>query len=751
MGWFRSDAEGYASSADHLRDELHRAAGLVRAQLLRFQSAVPEANRERFWHLPDDYLQSIANDARLSPLDAFDPPEDVEAILKWVDEQRAAIDRRVAATRDVELRLVRLKREFELSAFEADALLLALLPHLHSTYRRWYGVLQHEPGRVVPTVGLLAEMLSRHGADFAGSQAALAPSGRLARTRLVAVGANPDDPIAMSPVVVEDRTSGFLLGERRIDARLASVAQWMDDAVDVRSLPIPEATANRLEMLPNLRAAEPDFLSRLRLEFSGPDPGLALRAFRAVAIGLGRRTLVVDVPSLVAGSVPWPLGIDCALRDARLGDAVPIFSGVDAIQDEAHAGHLNVLLDRLAQFPHPAAVEIGLAGSLPGRSASWIPFVLAAPTLDMRERTWRALLASGQVPLPDPGGVARDLAAAFQLTDSQIHDAWRAAEGLARRRNVFIPAIETEDLYEACRRQSTRQLVAFATRIEPRRDLGVDDVVLPEVNRRQLTELQMRIRNRGRIFGAMNLGDRMRLGRGITALFIGGSGTGKTMAAEVLASEQRVDLFVVDISRLVSKWVGETEKHLGRLFADAEKANCMLFFDEADSMFGQRGEIKEGHDRWANLEINYLLQRIEEFSGVVILATNFRQNIDDAFQRRIHVVVEFPSPDAVSRRQIWERLLPGAAHRTLTSADLDELAVRFELTGGSIRNIALDACYRALAVDSPAITLRQVIASTAREYQKFGRPVTRGEFGQRFFEWAMEDIVSPAPAAMAEG
>jgi SpoVK/Ycf46/Vps4 family AAA+-type ATPase len=360
------------------------------------------------------------------------------------------------------------------------------------------------------------------------------------------------------------------------------------------------------------------------------------------------------------------------------------------------------------------------------------------------------LLERHAAPFPDRAAVARDLAAAFQLTETQILDAWRAAEGLARRRNVFMSVIDVEDLYEACRRQSTRQLVAFATRVEPRRDLRLEDVVLPEVSRRQLAELQTRIRNRGRIFGAMGLGDRMRLGRGITALFIGASGTGKTMAAEVLASEQRVDLYVVDIAMTVSKWVGETEKHLARLFADAEKANCMLFFDEADAIFGQRGEIKEGHDRWANLEINFLLQRIEEYSGVVILATNFRQNIDDAFQRRIQVVVEFPTPDAVSRRDIWQRLLPGEAHRTLTAADLDELAARFELTGGSIRNVALDACYRALAAHSETVGLRDVIASTAREYQKFGRPVTRGEFGQRFFEWAMQDVVSPPePAAKA--
>ena len=747
MSWFRR-TDPYDSRVDHLRDELHRAAGLVRAQLLRFQLSVPEAQRERFWHLPDDYVQAVAADEEHSPLDAFAPPDDVQTVLAWVDERRVAIDKRKSATKRVDLPLARLKREFGLIDPDVDALLLALLPTLHSIYRRWYGVLQHQPGRVTPTVALLTEMVARSADELPGVRIALSPHGRLARNRLVTLVAGEDR--AEVSVAVEESTTSFLLGEAHLDARLASIGVWVDEPVQARALPIPEATATRLEMLPNVGAAEPDFLPRVRLEFSGPDPGLAVRAFQSFAVGLGRRTLAIDIPALLGSGVAWQIGIECALRDARLGGGLPMFTGGDVLREEAHAGRLAVLLDLLDAFPHPAAIEIGLASGLPGRTAHWMPFVLPAPSLEIRQRIWRGLLAEHGAPFADRDAVAADVAAAFQLTDSQIRQAWIAADGLARRRNVFMPAMEIDDLYEACRRQSTRQLVSYATRVEPRRDLTLRDVVLPEPNRRQLAELQSRIRNRGRIFSAMGLGDRMRLGRGTTALFIGASGTGKTMAAEVLASDQRVDLFVVDISTLISKWVGETEQHLGRLFADAEKANCMLFFDEADSICGQRGEIKAGHDRWANLEVNYLLQRIEEYSGVVILATNFRQNIDEAFQRRIHVVVEFPSPDAASRRELWEKLLPPGEHCALRPADIDEVAARFDLSGGSIRNIALDACYRALSAQSTTITLRQVIASTAREYQKYGRPVTLGEFGQDYFEWALHDVVSP-PAAAAAG
>jgi hypothetical protein len=746
MSWFRP--KPYVANIEHLRDELHRAAGFVRAQLRRFQLTAPEAVRERFWHLPDDHLEQASADEEFSALDAFRPPDDVQALLTWVDAQRAAIDRRAKASAPgLDLRLVALKSEFDLSEIESDALLLAALPLVHSAYRRWYAVLQGDPGKIVPAAGLIVEMLCRDAADVLRVQSAFTGSGALLRNRLVTLGGNPDDPVAVSAVLVEDRTLRYLFGDDAMDERLAPAASLLPDPIQLSSLPLTDATAVRLEMLPSLRAAESaDVLASLRLEFSGPDSGLAVRAFNAVAAGFERSVLVVDLAALSAGSLPWSAALDAVLREARLSRSLPIFVGIDALKDDAGSGRLSTLLERLERFPHPLAVAVESTGTLPQRRRSWVPFALPPPTLEMRERAWNAMLEETNG-LADRELVARDLAAAFQLTDTQIRNAFHAASGLARRRNVFIPAIQPEDLFEACRRQSTSQLVAFATRLEPRH-LGLDDVVLPEPNRRQLLELQHRIRNHSRVHGALGLGERMRLGRGITALFIGGSGTGKTMAAEALASEQRVDLFVVDISSLISKWVGETEKHLSRVFADAEKANCMLFFDEADSIFGQRGQIREGQDRWANLEVNYLLQRIEEFSGVVILATNFRQNIDDAFGRRIHVVVEFPGPDPVSRVRLWERLLPPARHRTLSAGELQEIAVRFDLSGGAIKNIAVDSSYRALAEESETVTLRHVVASTAREYQKSGRPVTRGEFGEPFFEWAMEDVISPPPVGV---
>jgi SpoVK/Ycf46/Vps4 family AAA+-type ATPase len=210
-------------------------------------------------------------------------------------------------------------------------------------------------------------------------------------------------------------------------------------------------------------------------------------------------------------------------------------------------------------------------------------------------------------------------------------------------------------------------------------------------------------------------------------LFAGPSGTGKTMAAEIIAGELGLELYKIDLSTVVSKYIGETEKNLSRIFTEAETSNAILFFDEADALFGKRSEVKDSHDRYANIEIGYLLQRMEEYEGVVILATNFRKNMDEAFVRRLHFTVEFPFPNAADRRRIWEGIWPADTPRDSTLA-LDFMAHRFELTGGSIRNIALAAAFLA-ADDGNVVTMKHLIHGTQREYQKMGKVVAENEFG----------------------
>jgi SpoVK/Ycf46/Vps4 family AAA+-type ATPase len=231
----------------------------------------------------------------------------------------------------------------------------------------------------------------------------------------------------------------------------------------------------------------------------------------------------------------------------------------------------------------------------------------------------------------------------------------------------------------------------------------------------------------------------MSLGKGLNVLFVGPSGTGKTMAAEILAGALGLDLYKIDLACVISKYIGETEKNLSKIFQEAEQSNVMLFFDEADALFGKRSEVRDAHDRYANIEINYLLQKMEEYDGVVILASNFQKNIDEAFTRRLRFIVEFPFPDAKYRYAIWKSVFPPATPID-ASADFHFLARKFKIAGGNIKNIALGAAFLASA-DGGVVTMEHLVLATKREFQKLGKLCVKADFEQYF------DLVQPEEAA----
>ena len=263
-----------------------------------------------------------------------------------------------------------------------------------------------------------------------------------------------------------------------------------------------------------------------------------------------------------------------------------------------------------------------------------------------------------------------------------------------------------------------------------------DDIILPADDLRQLQEICAQAKHRQQVFGEWGFGGKMSLGKGLSILFVGPSGTGKTMASEIIARELGLDLFKIDLAGVVSKYIGETEKNLSRIFEEAEQSNAILFFDEADALFGKRSQVKDAHDRYANIEINYLLQKMEEYEGITVLASNFKKNIDEAFTRRLRFIVEFPFPDETYRRRIWQHIFPEAI-RPDADVDFAFLARKLQLTGGNIRNIALNAAFLA-AADGGVVNMEHLIRSTKREFQKMGRLCVKADFEQ-YYEWVSDE------------
>jgi SpoVK/Ycf46/Vps4 family AAA+-type ATPase len=354
--------------------------------------------------------------------------------------------------------------------------------------------------------------------------------------------------------------------------------------------------------------------------------------------------------------------------------------------------------------------------------AAFLPIALAAPDYCERQTRWRRALGAAGAEL-DEASVAM-LAARYRLSARDIAQAARLAGVQAQARGAHRP--EAADVRRACRHYAKARADGLARQIEPRATWA--DLVVPDEVQTQLEEFCAQVRHRGKVLYEWGFDRRLTLGKGLSALFTGPSGTGKTLAAEVIAHALEFDLLKVDLAAVVSKYIGETEKNLQRVFDSADRADCILFFDEADAVFGKRSEIKDAHDRYANIEVNFLLQRLDEYEGVAILASNLAQNIDEAFARRLQFTVEFPFPDERLRLSIWRNHFPKEAP-VAADLDLDYFARAFKISGASIRKIVLNAAFLAADEGEP-ITAGHLLRATRREYERMGKPYLGGQVPQ---------------------
>jgi SpoVK/Ycf46/Vps4 family AAA+-type ATPase len=322
-------------------------------------------------------------------------------------------------------------------------------------------------------------------------------------------------------------------------------------------------------------------------------------------------------------------------------------------------------------------------------------------------------------------GSAARLASQFNLNLPTI----AGLASAARTDAADAPGLLPEKIWNACRAHERPRLDALAQRLEPKATW--DDIVLPKAELDLLRQIAAQVCQRSKVYREWGFDRKMNRGFGISALFAGDSRVGKTMAAEVLANELRLNLYRIDLSAVVSKYIGETEKNLRRLFDAAEDGGAILFFDEADALFGKRSEVKDSHDRYANIEINYLLQRIEAYRGLAILATNIKSALDTAFMRRLRFLVNFPFPGVADRRVLWRKVFPqrngqDAPNPPLAELDYDRLA-RLNLTGGNIRNIALNAAFLA-AHAGTSVTMPLILEAVRTEYRKLDRPLNENDF-----------------------
>ncbi|MBW8798014.1 MAG: ATP-binding protein [Streptomyces sp.] len=575
--------------------------------------------------------------------------------------------------------LAALATRLRLTPLDTTLLLVALAPDLDRTFEQLYGYLNDDVGRRRATVGLTLDLCGAP-AHLAAARARFHPTAPLTALGLLTVE-EPERPFLSRSLRVPDRVLAHLLGDETPDAAL---------------------TGHLREPSHGDEPADAEFVRRVAARISA-GPLFAFLRERREGEGLGCATAALRLAGRASLHYTGPEErIPELLREARL-------SGRAILVDSDQPGPLV----RALGVDTAADVTVLVTSARP-YDPQWCdhrdPLVLDVPS-----RRAAALDAWAAVLPGDPGFDLAATVAPYHLGGERLTRAARAAQDLAAFDGTPLTAAH---LRLGARQQSASGLEQHARRIRPAVDWH--DLVLPDRPLTELRELALRARHRDRVLGDWRLSAGGGRGRGVLGLFAGESGTGKTLSAEVVAAELGLDLYVVQLSSVVDKYVGETEKNLERIFTEADRTDAVLLFDEADAVFGKRSEVKDAHDRYANLESAYLLQRLEAFDGIALLTTNLRANIDEAFTRRLDLVIDFPFPDEEQRLALWRH---GLAHvPSDEDVALRPLAAEFELAGGSIRSAVVTAAYLA-AGRGEAVGAADLLEGARREYRKAGRLV----------------------------
>jgi hypothetical protein len=583
----------------------------------------------------------------------------------------------------------RLVASFDLTSFERDILLLCAGVEMDSALAAECAEAQGSSQRIAPSFGLAL------GALGDPHWSALSPTGPLRHLRLIET--DPARGLTVAPLRIDERILHYLAGINLLDPRLATL---------LVPVPPPEAIAEEHhELAGNVApyfASQSANQSRLAsstplVHLYGDDPDGQRDTVALAAAQAGRRLF-----ALHAGDIPAdPSALEQLLllvsREATLLDAALL---VECGAMEL-VGPVRTLIERLAA---PAAIT---SRDLFHTRRTLARHEVNKPRPTEQKRLWQQALGPAA---PSLNGFLDNLAGQFRMSARAIH-ATAAMYGTA----------EPHAIWGGCRSSAQPRLEALAQRIVP--TAAWDDLILPEPQKATLHQIALQAHHRTKVYETWGFATRGRRGLGVSALFAGESGTGKTFAAEVLAHELGLDLYRIDLSAVVSKYIGETEKNLRQVFDIAEEAGALLLFDEADALFGKRSDVKDSHDRYANIEVGYLLQRMEAYQGIAILTTNLKSSLDRAFHRRLRFIVEFPFPAPAEREAIWRIVFPAA---TPTDRIRPAALAQLKVPGGSINNIALNAAFLAAAADKP-VAMAHILQAAHLDAEKNERPLAEAE------------------------
>jgi SpoVK/Ycf46/Vps4 family AAA+-type ATPase len=724
----------FRSAAEHVFAELENVKLLLQRQVLRLRAThLLREDQFRGLYISDEEVDALllSTRKRTGGVDHVETPPLLQELATRSDLLGREIAARTAASlkNNVALPLERLRALFALTDFDYSALLVCVAPEIDVRFETLYAYVQNDVTRKHATPDLILKLFCETPEEMLERRNSFSVSGPLLSAPLIRFSDDPQQRECGSlsrALRAENRIVDYVLALAEMDARLRPFSQLCEPTHTFAALYFPPSLSAELQ---NVGHA---FSNRGAVVLLSGPGGCGKQAIaQAISRSQKRPLLVARMDRLPAELSPSSTWLSLLRREALLQGANLFLANADSLcgEDPSCVAKKQVFMNEL----DPGSLLIFVGSESPFNPTSTPPrspcvsFDIPAPDFAGRSILWKGALAAESPSLAADVDCAL-LANKFQFTGGQIRSVCREAANRALLQDGGGRSVSLADLVETARRQSNHGLERFAPRVNCADDWT--DLVLPARSIQDLREVCAAEKYRHIVYSQWGYGSRLTRGKGINALFCGASGTGKTMAAGIIARDLALDLYKIDLSAVVSKYIGETEKQLNRIFQEARSSNAILFFDEADALFGKRSEVKDAHDRYANIETAYLLQKMEEYEGIVILATNFHRNMDEAFTRRMHHIIDFAFPDASMRERIWRGLVPAGAPLA-GDVQFGFLARQFELSGGNIRNVTLTAAFLA-AEAGGELRMEHYIQATARELLKLGRVLSRTEFREYF-------------------
>ncbi len=714
----------YKDNYNHISDELRKLDILIQQQVANLRlnlQTMQEACGEK-----QTYISHKEVDWMLCQGDTFRTDySELQKIGMQIDTLQDKINDRVinSIEHGVILMLPQLEHHFALSPFEMQTVIICLAPELQRKYDTLYSYLQDDITRKKPSIDLVLNLLCRTESERWKARALFSDNAPLFRSEILHKSDDPQSPSGSSGLSsflkLDQRILNYLLGDNSINGCLSGLVKFLQPNQFTGEIPVnSDIKEKTLNLTKNYFSQQVKNKRKMIIYFHGPyGAGKKELAF-SICRDLNFPLLYMDAESIMKFESESESVLKLFFRESLLLQSAIYIRNSDIFWKEDEKS--RVFLKKLDRMISEYGWLVFLSGEKPLRqkgvfeSAVFQNIELPVTDVPAREATWKKALHN--IRTKNDVLWAGLLAGQFRMTYGQI---WDAVDFAANQHamNGGETEITLSDLYAACRNQSNQKLGELAIKIDPH--YNWEDIVLPDNKIAQLKEICSQVKHRYLVFNKWGFEKKLSYGKGLSVLFTGPPGTGKTMSAEVIANDLRLDLYKVDLSSVVSKYIGETEKNLEKIFQEAETSNAILFFDEADALFGKRTGVSDAHDRYANIETSYLLQKMEEYEGVVILASNLRENMDDAFTRRIRFIVEFPFPDESSRLQIWKTHFPKEAPVS-ESIDYEFLSKQLPIAGGNIKNIVLNSAFLA-AENGRIIKMEHINRGAKREFEKIGK------------------------------